>query len=73
MILKDYGQLQLSCDVCGNETPAYDDEDFERMISAAKEDGWKITRPDGHWQHECPQCASSGGALAAARRKFGMR
>lgn len=72
MIIKTYDQLQISCDQCGDEAPPYDEDEFEAMIAAAKADGWKITRPEGQWQHICAECASSGGALAAARRKFGL-
>lgn len=72
MIINDYGLRQLSCDQCGAETPTYDEDEFNKMIEAAKADGWKITRPDGQWQHICNECASQGGALAAARRKFGL-
>lgn len=73
MIIKDYDQIQLSCDQCGEEFLVYDEGDFEQMISDAKAAGWKITRPEGQWQHICSDCASGGGALAAARRKFGLK
>lgn len=74
MIRKYAGQMQLVCDECSAETPEFDDDQFEAMISAAKADGWSITRPEGHWKHECDECAGSntGSALAAARRKFGL-
>lgn len=72
MIVKDHDQIQLSCDDCGNETPVYDDDQFEQMISAAKSDGWTITRPSGTWEHRCSDCALEDNALAAARRKFGI-
>ncbi len=73
MIRKYAGEIELVCDTCGQETPSFDDDYFDAMISSAKGDGWSITRRDGHWHHECPSCVKEGGALAAARKKFGVR
>ena len=73
MIIKDLGQIQLACDDCGSESPAYEEDEFEAMIASAKADGWQITRPEGKWEHRCCDCSKAGSALAAARRKFGLR
>ena len=72
MINRDHGQMQLACDDCGAETTVYDEEQFNEMISSAKDDGWKISCPQGRWEHHCKDCSHEGGALAAARRKFGL-
>ena len=73
MIRKYAGEMELVCDKCGQESPSYDDAEFERMIADAKEDKWRVSRIDGHWNHECPACVSEDSALSAARRKFGLR
>lgn len=72
-ILKDGDQIQLACDTCSEETPVYDEDEFERMIAAAKADGWQITRPQGEWEHQCSGCSGPGARLAAAKRKFGVK
>lgn len=73
MIRKLAGEIELVCDACGNESPSFDDDEFNEMISACKADGWSVTRRDGHWHHECPSCRTEESALEAARRKFGIR
>jgi len=70
MIRRDGGQQQLVCDGCGEETPDFDE--FEDMISAAKADGWSITKPSDTWEHRCPCCGTGASRLAAAKRKFGL-
>lgn len=72
MINKYADEMQLVCDVCGDETPAYDEDQFEMMVSEAKADGWVIARKDGTWHHTCSDCGKEESALAAARRKFGI-
>lgn len=73
MIRKYAGEMELVCDKCGQESPSYDGDSFDQMISEAKADGWVISRINGHWNHDCPSCAKDESALAAARRKFGLR
>jgi len=72
VLLKALGQIQLACDTCGEEGLAYDEDEFEAMISAAKGSGWKITNPGGRWTHTCPDCAETTSTLVAARKKFGI-
>jgi hypothetical protein len=72
VIQRDEDQLQLVCDVCGDESPSYDADSFETMLSDVKSDGWVIIRKDGHWHHECKSCGKEGSALAAARKRFGL-
>lgn len=73
MIRKYAGEIELVCDKCGEESVSYDDDHFDAMITDAKNDGWSITRRNGHWSHDCASCASEDTALSAARRKFGLR
>lgn len=73
MIRKFDGEMQLVCDVCGDESPSYSDDSFETMLSDVKSDGWAIMRKDGRWHHECRSCAKEENALAAARKKFGVK
>lgn len=73
MINKLAGQIQMVCDTCQNETPDFDEDEFDRMVAAAKADGWVITRPDGCWEHTCSDCVKDGSALEQAKRKFGIR
>lgn len=73
MILKDGGCQQIACDECGDETTTFESDEFEAMIAAIKADGWNVARPDGHWQHTCPDCVKDGSALEQARRKFGLK
>lgn len=73
MIRKYAGEIELVCDSCGVEGPSYDDDQFDRMISEAKGDGWSITRPEGTWQHECSDCGDTSSALQKAKAKFGIR
>lgn len=73
MIRKYAGEMELVCDRCGDTSPAYDEDYFDKMITDVKADGWRVFRVDGHWEHECSACVKEDGALSAARRKFGLR
>lgn len=73
MIQKYKDTMELVCDKCGDNRPPYDEDQFNDMIIEAKGEGWRVYRQDGHWTHECPECVSEDSALAAARRKFGLR
>lgn len=73
MIRKYAGEMELVCDTCGEESPAYDDAEFNQMVEDAKSDGWSISRQNGHWSHTCATCVSNESALSVARRKFGLR
>lgn len=65
MSIEQYsGKRQLVCDTCGegmlkdNGKPAlYDRDEFDIMISDAREQGWDITKAaDGKYEHTCPDC-----------------
>lgn len=73
MIRKYAGEMELVCDTCGEESPSYDDDQFDQMITDSKNDGWSITRQNGQWSHCCASCASEESALSVRRRKFGLR
>lgn len=67
------GQVYLCCDECGAETPAFDSDDFLKLVAAARGDGWHIKQDRGEWSHACPDCNVEHDAVAKARRKFGLR
>lgn len=72
MIERQHGQMEIACDTCGEGTgQQFTDDDFTRMVSEAKQDGWKIS-PDGEggWTHHCPGCKSD--RLAAQKRLLGF-
>lgn len=58
------GKQHLVCDSCGQGfTPSagkrrtYAHDEFDVMLSDAKEEGWIITREsDGKWVHYCMDC-----------------
>jgi len=57
MIERSYGKISLICDKCeSEETKPQDSEDFDILISDAKDAGWKIVREGGEWMHICPPC-----------------
>lgn len=53
-------QLNFICDHCG-EFIEGEDDDFGKLWSVAKDGGWRARKreSDGHWQHQCPDCAGS--------------
>ena len=57
MIERHSGKQQLVC-ACGAAHKVYAAEDFTIMISEAKDEGWKVTKVAGEWEHTCPDCAS---------------
>lgn len=72
MIIYEYGVQKIVCDDCDTKEHLIAD-DFNMEVQIAKDDGWKITKPEGQWHHVCPECAQSGSALALAKRRFGLR
>lgn len=71
MIIKEYGSEKIVCDECDvNEHMIADD--FASEIAQMKVEGWKITRPEGQWRHECPACVQDASPLAKARKMFGQ-
>lgn len=71
MIITEYGTQKVVCDECEvNEHVIAGD--FNSEIAEMKDDGWKITRPEGQWRHECPGCVADASPLTRARKMFGM-
>ena len=73
MIVKEYGSEKIVCDSCDVSEVPLDGGDFNATIAEMKEDGWRITRPEGQWRHECSQCVNDASPLTRARRMFGIR
>lgn len=72
MIITEYGTQKCVCDSCDSNEHLIAD-DFNDEIAQMKEDGWKITRPEGQWHHECPRCVQAGSRLAQQKRLFGIK
>lgn len=55
-IERQYGNVMLVCDECGENTEA--EEGFGYMIETASADGWLITKDEDtdEWTHLCPDC-----------------
>lgn len=71
MIITEYGAQKVVCDECDiNEHMVAGD--FAAEITVMKDHGWKITRPEGQWRHECPSCVHDASPLTKARKKFGL-
>lgn len=47
-----------SCDLCCIQEEY--DGDFYEIVEQMKDDGWKIRKVDGDWQHVCPACIEEG-------------
>lgn len=57
MIDKDgLGNIEITCDVCGQTVFNADTEIFTDAIQDAKDEGWTIRRLSGNWHHACPDC-----------------
>lgn len=57
-IIRHGNKMQLECDSC-NETQHkdYHRDDFDVMISDAKQAGWRVYKEDdGTWSHICDDC-----------------
>lgn len=72
MIIREYGTEKMVCDECDSSEHTIEG-DFNSEVAVAKGEGWKISRPEGQWQHMCPDCAGSDGILAKARQMFSVR
>lgn len=72
MIVTEYGTQKVVCDSC-DITEHLIEDDFTSEIARMKADGWKITRPEGHWRHECAQCVTETSSLTRTRKMFGIR
>ena len=48
----------MHCDFC-SDYEEFDTEDFQQMITDAKELGWKMLKVDNEWAHKCPSCVES--------------
>jgi hypothetical protein len=58
MIERHAGRMQLVC-ACGlAHRRVYEADEFDVMISDAKDEGWKVSKADGQWEHTCPDCAA---------------
>lgn len=57
-IERQKGRMTLVCDVCESEHQQdYGRDEFDEMISDAKQDGWSIFKNDDHeWSHMCKDC-----------------
>ena len=54
------------CDVCSHQVAVEERKkaswDEVRLIPVRlKEDGWRLTKPHGHWEALCPDCAQHSG------------
>ena len=61
MIVRAYGEIELTCDNCDDafDRP-FDAEDFGVMIADARRAGWRIQPDDtGGYAHTCPACAEA--------------
>ena len=73
MIIREYGCEKMVCDLCDTAEHIIEG-DFNSEVAIAKGDGWKITKPEGQWQHTCPSCAgSSTSRLAQAQKLLGLK
>jgi hypothetical protein len=68
-ILSDGRERAIECDQCPETTQPMDRDDFETLISTAKNDGWLIRLENGEYVHTCSGCRA-GSRLAAAQAKF---
>lgn len=50
---KSYGEYYLVCDTC--EAAQVFDE-WDEAVDYAKENGWRIRKRNGEWEHTCPDC-----------------
>lgn len=71
MIIKEFGTEKIVCDSC-DVSEHIIEGDFSAEIAIMKDDGWKITRPEGQWRHECPECVGASSRLTLARKRFGL-
>ena len=57
MISKNEGfdNFTVFCDHCSYDE-LMDEESFYSVIDQMKEDGWRISKVDGEWDHKCPSC-----------------
>ena len=70
-VVRDGKERALECDQCGEQTDPMPEDEFQRLVSIAKTDGWDVKlQPDG-WAHTCPSCRADD-RLASARAKFGF-
>ena len=75
MIERQRGENTLICDECGDDLgETFTFEEFETMLSYARNDGWRIRRdnskPEGY-SHHCPDCKDVS-PLAAQRKLLGL-
>lgn len=58
MIDREYGEMRLVCDECGDwRQDTYEQHEFHQMIRDAREDGWTVRSGRGEWIHNCPKCS----------------
>lgn len=52
--------LVCECDSCGADTCdlIVNVTDWHKFIEELKDAGWKITKDDDEWKHECEDCSS---------------
>ena len=57
---RQHGQHVFVCDSCGQVSePSGRGVQFDELWSDLKEQGWRaIKRPDGQWEHTCPECGA---------------
>ena len=51
-----YQHLVCRCNVTGK---MFGLGEFAAMIRSAKDDGWRISKRAGEWEHGCPDCAAA--------------
>lgn len=56
MIVKEFGKCIGVCDVCGEETPAFDT--WEECLHYLRRNNWEKTKnkDTGDWENICPEC-----------------
>ncbi len=56
------GGFNFTCDACGR-VKFVDVEGFMWAVDHIKEEGWRVRRLVGEWEHTCPACQeeASGG------------
>lgn len=52
----DLGEVQVSCDDCGEED-AFSGDDFKEAMATAKMSGWRVSKDGQAWKNHCPDCA----------------
>lgn len=58
MIERHSGKVQILCGECGYaQHRTYEPDEFDVMVSDARDEGFVITKVAGEWQHTCEPCA----------------